>query len=1100
MLLECCVDSVESALEADRGGADRLELCGNLMLGGTTPDINMFYLVKKRVKAKIGVLLRPRFGDFCYTDNEFEILLEDVKQFVRAGADRLVMGVLRPDGTVDEERMEELMTAAGNIPVTFHRAFDVTRDPFEALESCRRLGIDTILTSGQRNTAMEGVDLLAELVEKAGKMTILVGSGVSSRNIQELMDRTGARNFHMSAKKERESPMTFRRGDVSMGLSVMSEFALWRTDGNEVASAKAILTGKGGDIAREYNRRLPLFGKRSDMIRLAVQASSCRPEMEYLYATMPLSDAANYPPKLIETFASHGHFLRENVDWCRDLPEQLYLDYVMYHRVNSEDISRCRIQMYQILWPKVGGKTAEEAIRIINYWCLGEATYRLTDDRTACPATVMRCAYGRCGEESTFTVAALRSVGIPARQVYVPKWPHCDDNHAWVEVWCNGAWHYLGACEPEETLDRGWFSAAASRAMLVHSRSFFHKAYKEEYISREGCVHYWNQLSRYADTTELTVSVMDGEQPVPEVEITAELLNYARFAPVAVQKTDKEGCVHLTTGLGDLHIHARKGNRFLTALIDLRHENTIRLDWTKAQDHPEEYREGIEFQMQPPKDNMKFLLPQSEEMKRTNREKTEAANARRHAKEAAFCTIERAEKELLAADFLPEQARRGAVLAQKARGNVNTILSFLQMSAPEERERNLRLELLESLSEKDLIDCKSVVLEEAFQEGMVWDKKTPEDLLVPYLLCPRIGLEKLTLWRRALPQAFTREELVRFHRNPKTIGQWIQQHIQHHPEEEYDELITTPSAALAVGSASPTSCHILFVALCRSLGIPARLAPDDKRPQFWNKKSHAFVDGMASGKSQSALPFIISAPQDEKWVYNRDWTLGRLEQGQYVQLDLSDLQWTHDGILNLSLRAGDYRLLTSQRMPTGTLLAKEYRFRVSPVTNRFLTIQRRKVILTDLLEDKEIPDFTLYQEDGTPVSMAAELAGKPALVLGLEAGKEPSEHLLNEMLEQKDRFAALPAQIYFVLKTPSHKMDEHIRTALEQLPGVKVLYDESGDTVTALARRLYVDPDKMPLILLTRGGLTGIYASSGYNVGAGDLIGRIFDEIRPERA
>ncbi len=244
MLLECCVDCVESALTADANGADRLELCANLLIGGTTPDINLFYRVKKAVKAKVNVLLRPRFGDFCYSDEEFAILLADVQLFREAGADGVVIGVLSPDGSIDEKRMKLLMEAAGDLPVTFHRAFDVCRDPFEALAACKRLGISTILTSGQKNSAMEGLELLKELVQKADGIDIMIGSGVGSKNLEKLME-SGAKSYHMSGKKVVESPMTYRKEGVSMGLPMMSEFTLWRCDGEEVARCKAILKKAG---------------------------------------------------------------------------------------------------------------------------------------------------------------------------------------------------------------------------------------------------------------------------------------------------------------------------------------------------------------------------------------------------------------------------------------------------------------------------------------------------------------------------------------------------------------------------------------------------------------------------------------------------------------------------------------------------------------------------------------------------------------------------------------------------------------------------------------------------------------------------------------
>jgi len=244
MLLECCVDCLESALVADQNGADRLELCANLLIGGTTPSLSLLQQVKKQVKAKVNVLLRPRFGDFCYSSAELEQLAEDCARYAAEGADGLVIGVLTPEGDVDEAAMERLLKAAGDLPVTFHRAFDVARDPFEALESCRRLGVSTILTSGQQATALEGLPLLTELVQRQGDLTIMVGSGVNPKNLPQLL-QSGASAYHMSAKKVVDSPMTYRKEGVPMGLPMMSEFSLWRCDGAQVAQAKEILRKAG---------------------------------------------------------------------------------------------------------------------------------------------------------------------------------------------------------------------------------------------------------------------------------------------------------------------------------------------------------------------------------------------------------------------------------------------------------------------------------------------------------------------------------------------------------------------------------------------------------------------------------------------------------------------------------------------------------------------------------------------------------------------------------------------------------------------------------------------------------------------------------------
>lgn len=238
-VLEVCVDSVESAVSAARGGATRLELCANLVIGGTSPDEDLFRMVRERVDIPVRVLLRPRFGDFLYSEEEFELLRRQVRRFAALGADGVVIGMLRPDGTLDEARMAELISLAGGCGVTLHRAFDVCRDPLEALDAAERLGVDTILTSGQQASCAQGSELLRELVARSGgRPQILIGAGVSADVIRTLQPATGADAFHLSAKRTENSRMTFRREGVPMGLPGISEFEVWRCDETAVRAAR----------------------------------------------------------------------------------------------------------------------------------------------------------------------------------------------------------------------------------------------------------------------------------------------------------------------------------------------------------------------------------------------------------------------------------------------------------------------------------------------------------------------------------------------------------------------------------------------------------------------------------------------------------------------------------------------------------------------------------------------------------------------------------------------------------------------------------------------------------------------------------------------
>ncbi|MDR1771907.1 MAG: copper homeostasis protein CutC [Hungatella sp.] len=244
-ILEVCVDSVESAKAAVQGGADRLELCANLVIGGTTPGVSQFKQIRKACDVPINVLIRPRYGDFLYTDHEFQMISEDAQMFRDLGADGIVVGFLKPDGDLDMERLKVLREKAGTGNMTLHRAFDVCRDPYRSLKEAMEAGADTILTSGQQNTCMEGKKLLGELIEQAaGRIDILVGSGVNVDAIASLMDEIDARCFHMSGKTIVDSGMTYRKENVNMGIPGIGEYDIFRTEEEQIRQAKRLMEEK----------------------------------------------------------------------------------------------------------------------------------------------------------------------------------------------------------------------------------------------------------------------------------------------------------------------------------------------------------------------------------------------------------------------------------------------------------------------------------------------------------------------------------------------------------------------------------------------------------------------------------------------------------------------------------------------------------------------------------------------------------------------------------------------------------------------------------------------------------------------------------------
>ena len=241
-LLECCVDSAYSARMAKKGGADRLELCSNLVIGGTTPTLALYEQIRTQTDIRIHVLIRPRFGDFLYSEDEAALICKEIDAFRTAGADGVVIGSLSPDGSLCTEQMKRFREHARDMSVTLHRAFDVCRDPFEALETAKELGVNTILTSGQRKSAKEGVEILKQLALKAdGKVDIMAGAGIDADAIRYLAPKTGITTFHMSGKMTLDSRMVYRKEGINMGLPSMSEFEIWRTDEKKIREAREVL-------------------------------------------------------------------------------------------------------------------------------------------------------------------------------------------------------------------------------------------------------------------------------------------------------------------------------------------------------------------------------------------------------------------------------------------------------------------------------------------------------------------------------------------------------------------------------------------------------------------------------------------------------------------------------------------------------------------------------------------------------------------------------------------------------------------------------------------------------------------------------------------
>ena len=816
--------------------------------------------------------------------------------------------------------------------------------------------------------------------------------------------------------------------------------------------------------------------------------SACSKEeailMRFLYGTMPVRDAGEYDFSVFLGYVRHALMLREHVQWCRNLEEDMFIHNVLYYRINSEDISDCRAFFYRQLKDRIKGMSVEEAVVEINYWCAEHATYQATDGRTVSPMTLYRCGRGRCGEESTFAVTAYRSVGIPARQVYTPRWAHCDDNHAWVEVFFYGKWHFLGACEPEEVLDKGWFAEPASRAILIHSRTFsdFSSKAKEECICRQDLLMYLNNTAHYAKTKNVRIVVKDAwGRTVLGAGVSVEILNMAEYSSAAVLKTDENGEAKITIGLGDVRIRAFHKNMFAEKLL-LANQSEAEIvlncsaseaDW--AADQWEEYEiyapEAVDM-------HAGLLTP---EQKEQGIKKLRNAGLRREQRLSGFNHEEQAAS-------YGEEAKLLCVAGE----NFEQVYRFLSADDNPDRKK-----MLYSLSEKDYKDLKADILEAHLREYKNVMKELPEEIRVKYLLCPRIYLEELTPYRAYLFSAFSKEQRRQFMEHPQTIFDYMEEHISYAPELDYRTICATPVGCLKMKHGNPLSRKILSVAICRSLGIPARLNCVSLEAEYYDGLKFVPL-GQTEKCIADSAEIQLYEEDGSVWNYFNNWTIGRYTGSGFETLDWEGIKFS-DHTLILKVESGIYRIITTVRDSNGNQRAAERVFPLASGEQKVIQIKRIKpcshmtqpnVDLTDA-----VSDISLRGRQGT-VNCLSKMIGKESVVLAfLGVGAEPTEHVLNELLKQQDSWNQAQIRTFFLLRTENELEHTTLQKALKALKHSDIYYIEER-AVETLAKLMRVDASQLPLLIAVKGGKRAVYGCSGYHVGSVDLLREIMSHTK----
>ncbi|MDQ6420017.1 transglutaminase-like domain-containing protein [Paenibacillus sp. LHD-117] len=731
--------------------------------------------------------------------------------------------------------------------------------------------------------------------------------------------------------------------------------------------------------------------------------------LKYLYAYMPLNDMADYDGSLFLEHVRQVLQIRKAVPWGEKIPDTAFFHFVLPYRVNNENIEVVRQQLFEELYPRVQGLSMYDAILETNHWCHEKANYIGNDRRTVSPLTLIRTALGRCGEQSTLGVTALRSIGIPARQCYTPRWAHCDSNHAWVEAWADGTWHFLGACEPEPRLNQGWFRRPARRAMLVHTRLASNYPGPEEVTLARPWYSELNLLHLYADTKNLLIRIVDAEGNPAQAKADIQLYNYAELSTIVPLRTDAAGTIAVTLGLGDVYINAYGSAGWAFAKCSAeQQEITIVLSNDIARN------ETTLLEMAPPPDlpDLESERVTEEEKNENNRRIKEGAQIRADY-EATFLREEDAKA--LAAECSLNAEQVWNVL-RKARGNSHEIAAFIRKQSPVYGEWCLRL--LEVMNEKDLTDTFMETLDEHLTFAMKVRGAADDDTFASYILNPRVHFEMITPYRAFFQEQFGESDRQTFVADPYLLAGAIDQQFIIMDDMTYYQGSATPAGSYRLMRGDRPSLDILFVAVARSIGIPARLEPSDKRPQFlaggeWRDVRFSGAGAEPGGRAAVETGSVIwlkDDSSDEEAKYSLNFTVAYFEDGKYETLQFgfgkSDV---YDA--PFEMKAGHHRLTTGTRLEDGTALVRLHYFEIKPGQQATIPLIFRK-------QQIEIPvvgvaNLSCEAESHTGQKQTlSDLTGaNGAFFVWLEPDREPSKHLLRELREMKSEWDSLGVSI-----------------------------------------------------------------------------------------
>lgn len=818
--------------------------------------------------------------------------------------------------------------------------------------------------------------------------------------------------------------------------------------------------------------------------------------LRFMYAYMPLSDLADYPMDFIRANVRKSLMARNETTWGKQIPEEVFLHFVLPLRVNNENLDSFRLVYYDELKTRIKGLSMKDAALEINHWCHEKVNYRGTDSRTSAPMSTISKTFGRCGEESTFTVSAMRAAGIPSRQVYTPRWAHTDDNHAWVEVWIDGTWHYMGACEPDTDLDRGWFSEPSQRTMLVHTKTYGHYFGTEEILDASDRFSELNLTPGYAKTKKITVMVTDSSgNPAAGAKVEFKLYNYAEFYPIATVLSDKEGAAKFTTGMGDLLVWASGNGRFAFDQLHVPAIDTLRLVLNRSVMENEKFN----YDLVPPK-VAKPLSPASEKEKKNNERRLAFEDSIRNRTMSLFkdsaWIISYAKTNRMAEDTLIRTLRLSY-------GNWKEMLNYIESNKG--KARKLMFPLTYGISEKDLSDTKASVLTDHLAQTMetCGNLNIPSGYFEKYVLAPRIGMEILSPWRSFLWGKMGPEMAAATRKDMNTLISWIKDNISVDPvANRHSRAPLTPVGVFNLRVADPVSRNIFYVATCRTFGVPARLNPETLIPEYFQNgtwlRANLEIPKAQPEMGKLSLKDLNNTMSPQ---YSLHFTIARIENGACQTLEFEEGRKLAEFPDPVMLETGQYMLVTGKRLSDASVLSSITFFKVSKDKPATVEVELRKegsalkslgrletgmVILKNLAGNRE-------------VRLSELMKNQNAIVVLLDPESEPSKHILNDLSPYKEQFDKWKGQFIFVI-VPGKEMKSATFNNYK-LPAQKSFASDSGGGLGQMLSSITgkISENSLPVVFFCQPSGDVIMTSAGYKIGIGEQLLQLIKRLEGEK-